>query len=138
MTKIISLKFIAVSTLTYIPYTILWFFWHNNLFHGLYYSLNSFYSIHQQNIWFMNFANALLVYGFVYFFRRSLKPETQLLESVLWGVYFNISVTGFFTFMLLGVFKEWSSAIILHDLIWAVLSGAFIGFLSFSLNKKFG
>lgn len=138
MTKIISIKFIIVSTLTFIPYTVLWFFWHNNFLHSVYYSLNSFYSNNEQNIWFMNFANALLVYGFVYFFRRSLKPETPLFKSVLWGIYYNLSATGFFTFMLLGAFKEWNTSILFHDLIWAVLSGAFIGFLTFTLNKKFG
>lgn len=138
MTKIISFKFIIVSTLTYIPYTIIWFFWHNNLFHKLYYSVNSFYSINEQNIWFMNFANALLVYGFVYFFRRSYKPDTPAYKSILWGIYYNLSVTGFFTFMLLGAFKEWNSSILFHDLLWAILSGALIGFLSFTLNKKFG
>ncbi len=135
--KFISFKFILIATLTFIPYTILWFAWHNNIFHGLYYSVNSFYGMQQQNIWYMNFANALLVYGFVYFYRRAVKGDTAILNSVLWGIYYNLSVTGFFTFMLLGALSQWNSMIMVHDLLWAVISGAFMGWLTFILNKKF-
>ncbi|MBN8586117.1 MAG: hypothetical protein J0M37_13585 [Ignavibacteria bacterium] len=136
--KFFNFKFILTATLTYIPYTALWFFWHNNLFHKLYYSVNSFYSINEQNIWLMNFANALLVYGFVYFYRRFVKPDTLSFKAALWGVYYNLSVTGFYTFMLMGAFKEWNASILIHDLIWAVLSGTISGLLAFHLNKYFG
>lgn len=136
MLKILNFKFILVATLTYIPYTVLWFFWHNNMMQKVYYSISSVYSITDQNIWAMNFANALLVYGFVYFYRRSVKPEMSLIKAVMWGVYYNLSVTGFFTFMLMGAFKEWNSFILFHDMVWAVIGGALSGLLVFYLHKR--
>lgn len=123
----INWKFILTATFTFIPYTALWFFWHNNLFPQIYYSLNFLHTIQTQNIWLMNFANALMVYGFVYFYFKTVKPETKLYQSVLWGVYYNISVTGFFSFMMLGIMKEWNPGILLLDLTWAVIGGAVSG-----------
>ncbi|MCI0449444.1 MAG: hypothetical protein L0Y79_06625 [Chlorobi bacterium] len=132
----INYKFILTATLTYIPYTILWFFWHNNVFHKLYYSVPSLYSMNEQNIWAMNIANALLVYGFVYFYFKSVKTETKLYNSILWSVYYNLSVIGFFSFILIGMFKEWSFKILIHDLIWAVIGGAISGVLCYIFYLK--
>jgi uncharacterized membrane protein len=132
----LNFKFILTATLTFIPYTVLWFFWHNNIFHNLYYSVGSVYSMSEQNIWAMNFANALFIYGFVYFYFKSVKPETKLLTSALWSVYYHISVMGFFSFMTFGILKQWSTGILVHDLIWAVIGGAISGCLAHSLYNK--
>jgi hypothetical protein len=92
--------------------------------------------MNEQNIWAMNFANALLVYGFVYFYFKSVKLETKLYNSVLWGVYYNLSVIGFFSFILFGMLREWSFKILIHDLIWAVVGGAISGILIHYLFAK--
>ena len=134
--KYINWKFILTSTFTFIPYTALWFFWHNNLFPHVYYLLDYFRSIHSQNVWLMNFANALLVYGFVYFYFRSVKNDTKLINAVLWGVYYNLSVTGFFSFMMLGTMDEWNGFILIHEIIWATAGGAFSGVLAYYLYRK--
>ncbi len=84
----------------------------------------------------MNFANALLVYGFVYFYWRIVKPETKLYQSVLWGVYYNLSVIGFFSFMMLGTMNEWNGFIAIHEMIWALVGGSFMGILTFYLYRK--
>jgi len=142
--KFISFKFILFATLTYIPYTILWFAWHNNLFYFVYYPikygygmLNFVNDIHSQNIWFMNFANALLVYGFVYFYRRIADQNTGKNKSILWGIYYNLSVIGFFSFMMLGITKYWDSFYVIYDILWCMAGGAFMGWLTYILNKKF-
>src|SRR3990170_3018256 len=135
----INWRFVLSATLTFIPYTVMWFFWHNNLFPDIYYAsstVQSVYSKDAQNIWAMNFANALLVYGFVYFYFRSVKENTLLLNSILWGVYYNLSATGFFAFMNYGIIKEWNSAILVYDLVWAVIGGMLIGDLVFILYNK--
>src|SRR3972149_6382925 len=114
----INWEFVLSATLTFIPYTVLWFFWHNNLFPDIYYAsstVQSVYSKDAQNIWAMNFANALLVYGFVYFY---------------------LSATGFFAFMNYGIIKEWNSAILVYDLVWAFIGGVLIGDLVFILYNK--
>ncbi len=90
----------------------------------------------EQNIWVMNFANALLVYGFVYFYFKSIKPETKMYQSALWGVYYNLSVIGFFAFMAFGIMNEWSTSILVHDLIWAVLGGVISGCLVHILYSR--
>jgi hypothetical protein len=87
-----------------------------------------------QNIWFMNFANALLVYGFVYFFRRSVRYSTPIFKVVLWGVYYNLSVTGFYSFMLLGILQGWQVNYVIYDLIFALVGGAIMGALACILN----
>lgn len=136
----INYKFILTATLTFIPYTALSFFWHNNLFPNIYYSINSIYSVDSQNIWAMNFANALLVYGFVYFYFKSVKLGTTLYRAGLWSIYYHLSVIGFFNFMLLGTIKDWSVTIVIYDLICAVIVGAISGVLVFilynSINKQ--
>lgn len=136
MKKLINYRFILAATLTFIPYTMLWFFWHNNIFHGLYYSTGVVYPMQLQNIWAMNFANALFVYGFVYFYSRSVKPETKLINAILWAVYYNISVIGFFSFMAFGMISGWNYVILLHDLIWAAIGGSIMGLLTYLVNKK--
>lgn len=130
----INFKFILIATLTFIPYTVLWFLWHNNLFPHIYYASGIVNSIHAQNIWAMNFANALLVYGFVYFFRRSVRYNTPIYKVVLWGVYYNLSIIGFFSFMLLGILQNWELNFVIFDLIWAVVGGASSGMLACILN----
>lgn len=90
----------------------------------------------EQNIWAMNFANALLVYGFVYFYYRAVKPDTKPIQAVMWAVYYNISAVGFYSFMSHGMLKNWNTMILVHDLIWAVVGGAISGFLCYSLYKK--
>ena len=164
MKRVINLRFILTATLTYIPYTVLWFFWHNNIFRSIYYSANSLNlinSVSSQNIWAMNFANALLVYGFVYFYFRSnphlrkesfgqspqpsaeragsgqAKQGTELTKSVLWGVYYNISVIGFYSFLNFGMLREWSPGVLIHDMIFAVIGGVVSGVLVHFLNNKF-
>lgn len=130
----INFKFVLIATLTFIPYTALWFLWHNNLFPNVYYTTGSVSPMDMQNIWAMNFANALLVYGFVYFFRRGVRYNTPIYKVVLWGVYYNLSVTGFFGFMLLGILADWNINFVIFDLIFAVIGGAIMGALACILN----
>jgi hypothetical protein len=132
----INWKFIFVSTLTYIPFTAFWFFWHNNFLPSVYYVPSVVLSKDTQIIWYMNFANALLLYGMSYFFFRSIKPETKTITAVMWGVYYNISVFGFLNFMAIGFIKEWTWNIVVHDLLFAIISGAGAGWMIFKLNKK--
>jgi len=125
--------------LTFVPYTVLWFFWHNNIFPEVYYSSASALSFNPkdlQNVWAMNFANALLVYGFVYFYFRAVKEDTMLLRSNLWGVYYSISANGFFAFMNFGMIKGWDNSILAHELVWAVIGGVLMGNLVFILYNK--
>ncbi len=136
MKKLINYRFILTATLTFIPYTVLWFLWHNNIFHNLYYSAAVFYSIDAQNIWAMNFANALFVYGFVYFYYHSVKKENRKINSVLWGIYYNISVIGFFAFMNFGSISGWQGNLLLHELIWSVIGGAIMGVMVYFWHKK--
>lgn len=130
----INYKFILTATLTYIPYTVFWFFWHNNLFPHVYYMPDYFLTIQSQNIWFMNFANALLVYGFVYFYRD--KYCVRFLHSVLCGIYYNISVIGFFSFMLLGTMNEWNIYIVIHEMLWALAGGILCGTPVYFFKRK--
>lgn len=136
MTKFINLKFIITATLTFIPYTALWFLWHNNIFPVIYYSNISINSIATQNIWFMNFANALLVYGFVYFYWRIVKSDTRLIQPFMWGIYYNLSVIGFFSFMMLGITKQWEMTHVIFDLLWCVVGGVIMGILTFYLYRR--
>jgi hypothetical protein len=136
MTKFINPKFILTATLTFIPYTALWFLWHNNLFPVIYYTNPNINSIASQNIWVMNFANALLVYGFVYFYWRIVKPETRLIQPIMWGIYYNVSVIGFFSFMSLGITKYWESNYIIFDILWCICGGAIMGVLTYNLYRE--
>lgn len=131
MNKLFNFKFILTATITFIPYTALWFLWHNNIFPNVYYSSPEINSVISQNIWFMNFANALLVYGFVYFYWRMAKPETRLIQPVMWGIYYNLSVIGFFSFMLLGITKFWDISYIIYDILWCIAGGAFMGAMTY-------
>jgi uncharacterized membrane protein len=90
-----------------------------------------------QNIWAMNFANALFVYGFIYFYYRVIKQDTKIITSILWGTYYNISVIGFFAFMNFGLLAVWPTGILFHDLIWAVLGGIIMGFMTHYIFKRF-
>jgi hypothetical protein len=136
MTKYFNTKFILTATLTFIPYTALWFFWHNNLFPVIYYSNLNINSITAQNIWYMNFANAMLVYGFVYFYWRILNPETRLIQPLMWGIYYNLSVIGFFSFMLLGITKQWEMTYIIFDILWCIAGGAFMGVITYYIHNR--
>jgi hypothetical protein len=113
------------------------------VFHGLYYPLNPYDTFHHvqginvQNIWAMNFANALLLYGMVYFFFRSIKPDTVIIKPVFWGIYYNLSVLGFFNFMAVGFLNGWTWSMLFHDLIFAVISGAISGALIFKIYRWF-
>jgi hypothetical protein len=137
----INFKFILVATLSYIPITVMWFFWHNNLFPNVYYFSNPHETLQfvqglgTQNIWAMNFANALLLYGMVYFFFKGIKPETTIIKPVFWGIYYNLSVFGFFNFMAIGFFNGWTWECLVYDLIFAVISGAISGALIFKLYR---
>lgn len=135
------MKFIITVTLTYIPYAVLWFLWHNNIFPEIYYAPSTVLSIYGKdslNIWAINFANALFVFGFVYFYFKSVKPDASLISSILWGVYYTISVMGFFAFMNYGIVREWNSTILAYDLGWAAVGGILIGDLVFILYNKLG
>ena len=134
--KLFNIKFILAATITFIPYTALWFLWHNNIFPNVYYSSPEINSVLTQNIWSMNFANALLVYGFVYFYWRMAKPETRLIQPVMWGIYYNLSVIGFFSFMLLGITKFWDITYIIYDILWCLAGGAFMGAMTFYTNNR--
>ena len=143
MNKLFNFKFILAATFTFIPYTALWFFWHNNLFYIVYYpgkyaygALNFVHTVHSQNIWSMNFANALLVYGFVYFYWRMAKLETRLIQPVMWGIYYNLSVIGFFSFMLFGITKYWDITYIIYDILWCIAGGAFMGVMTYYTHKR--
>jgi hypothetical protein len=84
----------------------------------------------------MNFANALLVYGFVYFYWRMVKPVTRLIQPVMWGIYYNLSVIGFFSFMLLGISTQWEMNYVIFDLLWCIAGGTIMGILSFYLYRR--
>lgn len=129
------MKFILTATLTYVPYTILWFFWHNNLFPVVYYTSNIVNTISSQNVWVMNFANAMLAYGFVYFYFRSVKTDTKLVNAMLWGAYYYISAIGFYSFMNFGVLRGWSLGVLIHDMIFAVFGGGVSGVLVYYLHS---
>jgi len=136
--RFLNFKFIAVATFSYIPFTIMWFFWHNNLFPNVYYvsaPITLVNTVSSQNIWAMNFANALLLYGMVYFFFRSMKPETTIIKPIFWGIYYNLSVLGFFNFMAIGFFKGWTWQMLAYDILFAVISGAISGGLIFKLHR---
>lgn len=154
MKRLINWKFIVTATLTYIPYTVLWFFWHNNMFHSLYYTSDLMKSMDVQNIWAMNFANALLVYGFVYFYffaspplrqesfgqssqKGEEKKEVKLINAVLWGIYYSLSAIGFYSFLNLGMLSSWRVDVLAHDMIFAVVGGAVSGVLVYYLYKRF-
>ena len=134
--KLFNFKFILAATITFIPYTALWFLWHNNIFPNVYYSSSEIYSVVTQNIWSMNFANALLVYGFVYFYWRMAKLETRLIQPVMWGIYYNLSVIGFFSFMLFGITKFWDITYIIYDILWCLAGGAFMGAMTFYTHNR--
>ncbi len=132
------MKFIKVSTITFILLTVFGFFWHNNLFPNVYYSSaasGSINSMSVQNVWYMNFAIALLVYGYVYFVFRSIKPDTKALTLCMWGVYYNISAIGFLNFLTLGAVPFWTWGMLVTDMIWAVISGALAGGIVYYLYK---
>ena len=134
--KLFNFKFILAATITFIPYTALWFLWHNNLFPYVYYSSPEINSVITQNIWSMNFANALLVYGFVYFYWRMAKPETRLIQPVMWGIYYNLYVIGFFSFMMLGITKFWDITYIIYDILWCIAGGAFMGAMTYYTHNR--
>lgn len=136
MIKLFNFKFILAATITFIPYTAFWFLWHNNLFPHVYYSSPDVNSVITQNIWSMNFANALLVYGFVYFYWRMAKPETRLIQPVMWGIYYNLSVIGFFSFMMLGITKYWDISYIIYDILWCIAGGAFMGAMTYYTRNR--
>jgi len=98
--------------------------------------MNLISSMNSQNVWFMNFANALLVYGFVYFYFRAVKDETKLINAVLWGIYFCLSAIGFYSFINYGMLTNWHIEALIHDLIFAVIGGALAGFLVYFLYGK--
>ncbi len=128
-------KFIIVSTLTFIAYAVFGFFWHNNLFPAVYYSNPAVLSIEEQNVLFINFAMALLVYGLAYFMFKSIKHDTKFLQAMLWGVYYGISVIGFFSFYALGTAKIWPWNVLILDMVWSVVSGALSGIMIFAFHK---
>jgi ABC-type Co2+ transport system permease subunit len=107
------------------------------MFHKLYYPSGVLLSPDVQNIWFMNFANALFSYGLTYFFFKSLKPETRLIDACMWGIYYNISVYGFFSFMALGFIANWTFMLLVHDMLFAIISGALSGMAVWKLWKSF-
>ena len=101
----INYKFIIIATITFIAFAVFGFFWHNNLFPEVYYTNPAVLSIADQNVISMNFAMALLVYGLAYFMFKSIKDDTKLLNAMLWGIYYSISVIGFFNFYAIGIAK---------------------------------
>ena len=129
------LKLIIVSTLTFIAYAVFGFFWHNNLFPAIYYANPAVLSIEEQNVIFMNFAMALLVYGFSYFMFKAIKQDTKLLNAILWGIYYGISDIGFFSFYALGAAKIWEWNVLILDMVWSIVSGAGAGIMIFLLHK---
>ena len=128
-------KFIKVSTITFILFTVFSFFWHNNLFPQIYYSNAVILDKAAQNIWYMNFANALLVYGFVYFVFKAIKPDTKALTLCIWGVYYNISAIGFLNFLAMGLIPDWGWNIVITDLAWAVTGGITAGGIVYYLYR---
>ncbi|NOS84517.1 MAG: hypothetical protein HOP31_05200 [Ignavibacteria bacterium] len=58
------------------------------------------------------------------------KLETRLIKPVMWGIYYNLSVIGFFSFMLLGITKFWDITYIIYDILWCLAGGAFIGVMT--------
>jgi hypothetical protein len=106
------------------------------MMHCVYYTAESFYSLSGQNYWAINFANALLVYGFVYFYFKSVRQESKISQAILWGICYNISVIGFFSFLLYGILKTVTINVLAHDLIWSVIGGFISGSLTYIFFKK--
>ena len=131
----INYKFIIIATITFIAFAVFGFFWHNNLFPEVYYTNPAVLSMAEQNVIFMNFAMALLVYGLAYFMFKSMKQDTKLLNAMLWGIYYGISVIGFFNFYAIGIAKIWQWNVLILDLVWAVVSGAIAGVIIFLLHR---
>jgi uncharacterized membrane protein len=128
-------KFIIVATVTFILYAVFGFFWHNNIFPEVYYTNPAVLSIAEQNVIYMNFAMALLVYGLAYFMFKSIKDDTKLLNAMLWGIYYSISVIGFFNFYAIGIAKIWQWNVLILDMVWAAVSGAVAGIIIFLLHR---
>jgi uncharacterized membrane protein len=131
----IQYKFIIAATITFIAFAVFGFFWHNNLFPETYYSNPAVLSIAEQNVIFMNFAMALLSYGLSYFVFKSMTQDTKLLNAMMWGIYYCISVIGFFNFYAIGIAKIWQWNVLILDLVWAIVSGALAGIILFLLHR---
>jgi hypothetical protein len=131
----IQYKFIIAATITFIAFAVFGFFWHNNIFPETYYTNPAVLSIAEQNVIFMNFAMALLVYGLAYFMFKSINQNTKLLNAMLWGIYYCISVIGFFNFYAIGIAKIWQWNVLILDLVWAIISGALAGIILFLLHR---
>jgi uncharacterized membrane protein len=128
-------KFIITATLTFIVFAVFGFFWHNNLFPAVYYSSPSMIPMTEQNVIPINFAMALIVYGFAYFMFKAIRMETKFFQAVLWGVYYMISVIGSYSFLNMGLVKDWMWNMLILDLIWAITSGAVSGAVVFGMHR---
>jgi hypothetical protein len=128
-------KYFLASLAVYIPYAILWFFWHNNLFPDIYYFNQLLYSVSEQNIWLMNLANAFLSYGMVFFYFQ-IDKKISLFLSIVYCLFYNLSVLVFFNLMLIGAFKINNYNFIFLEFLWAVLIGIISGILLFYIYNK--
>lgn len=128
-------KYFLASLAIYIPYAFLWFFWHNNLFPDIYYFNQLLYPVTEQNIWLMNLANAFLCYGMVFFYFQ-IDKKISLSGSVVYCLFYNLSVLGFFNLMLIGAFKINDYNFIYLEFLWASFIGIFSGILLFYVFNK--
>ncbi|MCX7877930.1 MAG: hypothetical protein N2510_04720 [Ignavibacteria bacterium] len=123
----LNLKFILKATFVFIIYTFLSFLWHNNIFPYVYFNSIGLADISDQNIWAMNFANALLVYGLVYFTMKI--NYSSFLICFKHTLFYLISAYGFFSFMNYGIIRDFPLEILIFELLWIISSGTILSVL---------
>lgn len=128
-------KFIIIATISFIVFAVFGIFWHNNLFPEVYYNNPAVLSIEEQSAVAIYVAMALLSFGLTFFIFMSMKQYTKLLNAMLWGIYYCISVIGFFNFYAIGIAKIWQWNVLILDLVWAVVSGAVVGIIIYFLHR---
>jgi uncharacterized membrane protein len=128
-------KFIIIAVVAFIVFAVIGFFWHNNLFPEVYYTNPAVLSIAEQSAIAVYVAMALLSFGLAYFIFISIKQDTKILNAMLWGIYYCVSVIGFFNFYAIGIAKIWQWNVLILDLVWAVVSGAVVGIIIYLLHR---
>jgi len=64
------------------------------------------------------------------------KPDTRLIQPLMWGIYYNLSVIGFFSLMIFGITTHWDLLFIMMDILWCIFGGAIMGTMAFYLKKR--
>jgi len=83
----------------------------------------------------MNFANALYIYGLMYF---STKPDGEgIISYIKYAFYYTASVLGFCGFMIYGTVKATGTGFILTEILWILISSLICGVMIFCIRRKF-